>query len=147
MSSTNPTLLLLQAYSVRVGNDVRRRLLELEKGVCTMCKLDTKELYDRLRALDSRDDRRAALLKTPFRNLPPARIGSIVQTPKFGALWQADHIVAVSEGGGECDLSNFRTLCTVCHAKVTAGQRTGVNVRKLSAAAQGTKDIRKFFGT
>lgn len=136
-----------QAYSVRVGNDVRRRLLELEKGVCTLCKLDTKRLCEQLRALESRDDRRAVLLKTPFRNLPPARIGSIVENPKFGALWQADHIVAVSEGGGECDLSNFRTLCTVCHEKVTAGQRSGAKDRKLAAAAQGTRDIRKFFGT
>lgn len=25
---------------------------------------------------------------------------------------QADHIVPVSGGGGECDLSNYQTLCT-----------------------------------
>lgn len=96
-----------------------------------MCKLDTKRLHTQLRALESADDRRAVLLKTPFKHLPPARIGAIVERPTLGALWQADHIVAVADGGGECDLSNFRTLCTVCHASVTAGQRAGVKQRKL----------------
>lgn len=29
-----------------------------------------------------------------------------------GHRWQADHIVPVIEGGGECDLDNMRTLCS-----------------------------------
>lgn len=33
--------------------------------------------------------------------------------------WEADHIVPVVEGGGQCDLSNYRTLCVRCHRKVT----------------------------
>ena len=35
------------------------------------------------------------------------------------SLWDADHIVPVVEGGGECDLSNMRTLCIRCHRQVT----------------------------
>lgn len=35
-------------------------------------------------------------------------------------LWDADHIVPVAEGGGECDLANMRTLCLKCHRAVTA---------------------------
>jgi 5-methylcytosine-specific restriction enzyme A len=34
--------------------------------------------------------------------------------------WQADHIVPVCEGGGECGLDGLRTLCTACHARETA---------------------------
>lgn len=34
--------------------------------------------------------------------------------------WDADHIIPVVEGGGECDLSNYRTLCHPCHKGVTA---------------------------
>ena len=30
-------------------------------------------------------------------------------------LWDADHILPVIEGGGECDLANLRTLCLKCH--------------------------------
>ena len=37
-----------------------------------------------------------------------------------GHLWQADHITPVIEGGGECGIENYRTLCTPCHKKETA---------------------------
>lgn len=30
-------------------------------------------------------------------------------------LWEADHIVPVVEGGGGCELDNYRTLCLECH--------------------------------
>ena len=39
-----------------------------------------------------------------------------------GSFWQADHMVAVHDGGGCCGLSNLRTLCTPCHATVTRRQ-------------------------
>ena len=42
---------------------------------------------------------------------PPGRRGS--------QWWDADHIVSVVEGGGECGLDNYRTLCLPCHRKVT----------------------------
>lgn len=35
------------------------------------------------------------------------------------SLWDADHILPVCEGGGECDLENIRTLCLACHKDVT----------------------------
>jgi 5-methylcytosine-specific restriction protein A len=35
-------------------------------------------------------------------------------------LWDADHILPVAEGGGECDLGNMRTLCLKCHQDATA---------------------------
>lgn len=34
-------------------------------------------------------------------------------------LWQADHIVPIAEGGGECGLDGLRTLCTCCHKRET----------------------------
>jgi 5-methylcytosine-specific restriction endonuclease McrA len=40
--------------------------------------------------------------------------------------WQADHIIPVIEGGGECGLENMRTLCTQHHNEATkalAGRR------------------------
>ena len=36
-----------------------------------------------------------------------------------GGLWDADHIIPVKEGGGQCGLDNIRTLCISCHKKVT----------------------------
>jgi 5-methylcytosine-specific restriction endonuclease McrA len=35
------------------------------------------------------------------------------------SLWDADHILPVTEGGGECDLDNIRTLCLRCHREAT----------------------------
>jgi 5-methylcytosine-specific restriction endonuclease McrA len=37
-----------------------------------------------------------------------------------GHTWEADHIVPVVEGGGQCGLENYRTLCLRCHRKATA---------------------------
>lgn len=42
-------------------------------------------------------------------------------------LWDMDHILPVIEGGGECDLSNLRTMCLLCHrheTKELAGRRS-----------------------
>jgi len=39
------------------------------------------------------------------------------------SLWDADHVIPVIEGGGECDLSNMRTLCLKCHRKHTTELR------------------------
>lgn len=60
-------------------------------------------------------------------------------------FWHADHIKPVWEGGGECDIDNLRTLCVLCHMKVTAEQaKKRAHVRRLSSAA-GAGDITAFF--
>src|SRR5260221_262326 len=38
-------------------------------------------------------------------------------------VWDADHILPVVEGGGECDLGNLRTLCLLCHREQTLALR------------------------
>jgi 5-methylcytosine-specific restriction endonuclease McrA len=50
-------------------------------------------------------------------------------------LWDADHIVPVAEGGGECDLGNVRTLCLHCHRVVTATLRERLRRRREQAEA------------
>lgn len=49
------------------------------------------------------------------------------------SLWDADHIVPVVEGGGECDLANIRTLCVRCHRTVTAALRERIRKAKVAA--------------
>jgi 5-methylcytosine-specific restriction endonuclease McrA len=56
-------------------------------------------------------------------------------------LWDADHIVPVVEGGGECDLANMRTLCLKCHKLATAElrrRRRQARIAPLSGAAQSS---------
>jgi len=38
-------------------------------------------------------------------------------------FWDADHIRAVVDGGGECGLENMQTLCLWCHRDKTAAMR------------------------
>jgi len=85
-------------------------------------------------------------MSTCFKKVTPARMTKMLHHPTFGQFWQADHIVPVCEGGGECDLTNLRTLCTMCHEKETSGLAQGIRKRKLQKFAEGTKDIRGFFG-
>jgi hypothetical protein len=48
------------------------------------------------------------------------RDGGICAHCKKKAIeWQADHIIAVVNGGGGCGLENYQTLCTACHKKKT----------------------------
>ncbi len=49
-----------------------------------------------------------------------ARLARLAESGNDGALWQADHVVPVSEGGGLCGLDNMRTLCVLCHGEQTA---------------------------
>jgi len=80
-----------------------------DRGVCKLCGLDTIEFYRRFRLLAARK-----------RSLLRRRLG-LPRTRR--SFWDADHIVAVAEGGGECDLSNIRTLCCWCHLDETAKLR------------------------
>ena len=49
------------------------------------------------------------------------------------SLWDAEHILPVTEGGGECDLDNIRTLCLRCHRSVTAQLRERIRRAKVAA--------------
>lgn len=88
---------------------LRDCVFKRDQGRCAACGLDTVAAWKHM--MRQRGDRRALA----FRDwgLPRGR----------RSLWDADHIVPVSEGGGECDLDNLRTLCLRCHRKATAELR------------------------
>jgi 5-methylcytosine-specific restriction endonuclease McrA len=91
---------------------IREKVLERDHGVCAQCGMDCLEAWKHLRRL-----RGAARLKA----LADWGLRRGASTRK--TLWDADHIVPVVEGGGECDLANIRTLCLKCHRVVTAQLR------------------------
>ena len=57
--------------------------------------------------------------------LSEARRRSIVRVCNEGSFWQADHVLAVANGGGESGLENSQTLCTPCHKEKTAEEHSG----------------------
>jgi hypothetical protein len=48
--------------------------------------------------------------------------GSYPDAIEFRSCWEAHHVHAVVDGGGECGLENYRTFCFVCHKIVSAEQ-------------------------
>ena len=60
------------------------------------------------------------------------------------SLWDADHILPVTEGGGECDLDNIRTLCLRCHRVVTAQLRERIRRAKVAAMLAAESSRRSF---
>lgn len=86
---------------------LREKVFERDHGVCAVCGADTIALRGDMRKLDYAA-RRLFLKKWGLRE------GS------RKSLWDADHILPVAEGGGQCDLSNLRTLCLLCHRDATA---------------------------
>ena len=91
---------------------LREKVLERDRGLCAQCGVDCLAAWKQLKR-----SRGAARLKALTEwGLRPGR-----RSRK--SLWDADHILPVSEGGGECDLENVRTLCLKCHRAVTAALR------------------------
>lgn len=85
---------------------LREQVFARDRGVCAACGINTATLRRDKRKLDY-----------------GARRIFEREWGRRKHLWDADHIVPVCEGGGECDLSNMRTLCLRCHREATAALR------------------------
>ena len=89
---------------------LREKVFERDRGVCAQCGIDTVIMRRDMRKLDFAA-RRTFLREWGLRE------GS------RKSLWDADHVLPVAEGGGQCDLSNMRTLCLKCHREATNALR------------------------
>jgi 5-methylcytosine-specific restriction enzyme A len=85
---------------------LREQVFLRDRGICSACAIDTTREAQKLRY--ARGENRVALL---------VHWGLRRRSRK--SLWDADHIVPVIEGGGECDLENMRTMCLRCHRQAT----------------------------
>jgi 5-methylcytosine-specific restriction enzyme A len=103
---------------------LRAQVLARDHGVCALCGLDTVEFFRRFQRL-------------PAAKRRPLRMQLDMHASRR-SFWDADHIIPVVEGGGECDLSNLRTLCLWCHIDETARlrKRLGRNSRQTDRATQ-----------
>ncbi|MFZ0632987.1 MAG: HNH endonuclease signature motif containing protein [Acidobacteriaceae bacterium] len=105
---------------------LREQVLLRDRGICAQCSVDTAAALRQLRR--SRGASRAALLA----HWKPGH-------RRRASLWDADHIVPVIEGGGECDLENIRTLCLRCHREATAALRSRRRQARKSAETDPAK--------
>ncbi len=95
---------------------LREQVFARDRGICKLCGIDTCAASLELRR--ARGAHRARLLE---------RWGLKRLSRK--TLWDADHTLPVSEGGGECDLENIRTLCLVCHRRETQALRKRLSAK------------------
>jgi len=89
---------------------LREQVFLRDKGICARCRIDTVRELRRLRR--SRGENRRQFL---------THWGLLRRTRR--SLWDADHIIPIIEGGGECDLDNIQTLCLRCHKLATQSLR------------------------
>jgi 5-methylcytosine-specific restriction endonuclease McrA len=88
-----------------------------DRGVCSICNLDTSAIA-KAALLLSEEERKIYLTDHGIslrRRLTLRRHG--------GGLWDADHIVPVKDGGGQCGMENIRTLCMRCHKTITFAKK------------------------
>lgn len=98
-----------------------------DHGICAQCGVNAQAAYGELKG--SRGTHRVRLL---------AHWG--LKRISRKSLWDADHIVPVAEGGGECDLANLRTLCLSCHKKHTAELRKRLRVGNAGERTDPARD-------
>lgn len=94
---------------------VRQQLLKRDAGVCAGCGLDCGTLE---RAMNKTGRWHDWNRRKPDHGVN-AWLREQLGLPPRGTIWHADHQIPVAEGGGECGLDGYRTLCRACHAVVT----------------------------
>lgn len=109
---------------------VRIKLYERDKGVCAICGADCVALVKELEKIEGPVDywtkKSYAYAGLIIRNkILSARLEELAiplhryeRRRRYG-IWDADHITPVVEGGGECGLDGYRTLCCRCHRDET----------------------------
>ena len=106
---------------------LREKVLARDRGICAACGVDCLATWLHLKRL-----RGTARLKA-------LKEWGITRSRK--SLWDADHILPVAEGGGECDITNLRTLCLKCHRMSTSELRKRLTNRSLTLAARNAETV------
>lgn len=85
---------------------LRHKVRHRDRGRCAECGVDTLALQQQLEDEPDNEQLREELIRQGFD----------LET----CLWEMDHIVPVSQGGGLCDLDGLQTLCAPCHKRKSA---------------------------
>lgn len=109
-------------FALKSSGSLRYAVRRADGGVCSRCHVDCEQLRVALSSVISSSpsevlQRRYTIIQDahPLMLEFPVLLEKAIANPLAGNLWHADHIIPVSQGGGESSLSNVQTLCVVCH--------------------------------
>ena len=102
---------------------VRRLLRKRDKGVCARCRLDTRDVEKALRTFRELAQSYGPRPAFPEIWVLTQKAKRILKASTRRHFWDADHITAVVDGGGECGLDNYQTLCIWCHRAKSADMK------------------------
>ena len=108
---------------------VRMKVYERDQGVCAVCHIATDQverMFGTLRDLAQGHYGEGARPGFPELQGFVVKIQRILKIWSRSTYWDADHIKGVAEGGGECSLKGYQTLCIWCHKAKSAKARRKV---------------------
>ena len=112
------------------GQSITAAVRKRDHGICTACGIDCVAV-ERLRHDCNHASKSQYWGQNGYTDsYPQYRMDERKQWGPWArehGVWEADHVVPVSEGGGCCGLSNYRTLCVVCHARESGALRRRLN--------------------
>jgi 5-methylcytosine-specific restriction protein A len=103
---------------------VRQQIRKRDKGICQICGFNVVKAH-----------REWTRSKPPAANRLARRAWRAAR-PR----WEADHIVPVADGGGECGLENYRLLCRPCHVAITLAWRAQKSARTSEPPATPSRE-------
>jgi 5-methylcytosine-specific restriction endonuclease McrA len=106
-------------WLARSGKSLRAQLEAADGGICAGCGVDCGELLDALVSVSPAKREQLLNERHPALAADPALARPLLERPVRGNCWHGDHVVPVSQGGGEASLRNLQTLCVVCHKAKT----------------------------
>lgn len=126
----------------KMANDptfIRQKVFERDAGICASCgnhPLEAERLWYHFREMAS--------VLHQLRPYPRSFLSGLkcnclwcfaTRAAADMRKWEADHVLPVVEGGGQCGLENYRTLCLICHkreTKLLAARRAAARKSKKS---------------
>jgi len=122
----------VDTWMVRTGSRVALHVRRRDRGICAICRVDCEALRRELKRL-----RTTHPLASRKQAVEEFRVQHGIPRHRQGRLWDIDHIVPVSEGGGDSTLANLRTVCLRCHRQVTNELMTRLRQKKRDASMPG----------
>lgn len=133
----------VQDYKILIHESkaLREAIYKRDLGCCALCHTDCVGLLRRAQTLTLEEIPDFFRQNKHYFRVNITNSLELAKAVTTERLWDIDHIIPVSMGGGLCDLSGLRTLCLKCHKQVTSELRQ--TKPRQTTVSKGKKKTRK----